>query len=60
MLWSIEHQRPLSFADLRDRGPDLTVTATDALTGDSLPLSTRTTPTLSIARAVRASMSIRR
>ena len=58
MLWSIEHQGPLSFADLRDRGPDLTVTATDALTGDSLPLSTRTTPTLSIARAVRASMSI--
>lgn len=58
ILWSIKHQRPLSFQDLAEQDMDLTVTATDALTGDSLPCSARTTPTLSIARAVRASMSI--
>lgn len=58
VLWSIDDQRPLSFRDLDERGVDLTVTATDALTGDSLPCSMRTTPDLSVARAVRASMSI--
>lgn len=58
LLWSIKDQERTTFRNLHDSGVDLTVTATDALTGESLPCSVRTTPGLAVARAVRASMSI--
>jgi len=47
--------RPLHFGDLDF---DLTVTATDAMTGDSLQLNRDETPAVLVADAVRASMSI--
>ena len=57
MLWphSAASTEPLTFSQLDF---DLTVTATNALTGSPLIFNKTTAPGLSIARAVRASMSI--
>lgn len=54
-LWSERLNRPVSFGDLAF---DLTLTATDADTGDALILNTDCDPLVPIHRAVRASSSI--
>ena len=57
MLWphSAASAGPLTFSQLDF---DLTITATDAITGSPLAFNRLATPGLAIARAVRASMSI--
>jgi NTE family protein len=54
-LWSERLNRPVSFGDLAF---DLTLTATDADTGDALILNTDCDPHVPIHRAVRSSSSI--
>ena len=55
MFWHRDDRRPLIFADIPF---DLKITATNAATGESVLFDSRRTPTVQVATAVRASMSI--